>query len=213
MKLKLPARAFGLESLFTVGLGGVDLPYLFLSSLVPGWSFKFSSGAVTEWAAAGGCNKYRTLTTVPPLSSWLVQTIHLWEINGYGSFRQNLCGNETETRTIMGRCILCQTFTLQLMWEFKWVLHFGIVLVRHHSHISSVWMSHYSLSWDCWLYLRNWLDTGGLRMEGWERISASALRIYWTDFLFRSEDIVNGFPLPLWGYIEWLYWPCGRWTR
>ena len=47
-KFKLPARAFGLESLFTVGLGGVDLPFLFLSSLVAGLRFMFSSGAVTE---------------------------------------------------------------------------------------------------------------------------------------------------------------------
>ena len=46
-----------------------------------------------------------------------------------GSFRQNLCGNGTGTGTRMGLCILCQTFTLQLMWELKWVLYFGIVLV------------------------------------------------------------------------------------
>ena len=29
----------------------------------------------------------------------------------------------------MGHWILCQTFTLQLMWELKWVLYFGIVSV------------------------------------------------------------------------------------
>ena len=29
--------------------------------------------------------------------------------------------------TRMGHCILCQTFTLQLMWELKQVLYFGIV--------------------------------------------------------------------------------------
>ena len=48
LKFKLPARAFGFESLFTVGLGGVDLPFLFLSSLVAGLRFMFSSGAVME---------------------------------------------------------------------------------------------------------------------------------------------------------------------
>ena len=44
-----------------------------------------------------------------------------------GSFRQNSCRNGTRTR--MGHCILCQTFTLQLMWELKWVLYFGILSV------------------------------------------------------------------------------------
>ena len=44
-----------------------------------------------------------------------------------GSFRQNLCGNGTGTGITMGHRILCQTFTLQLMWELKWALYFGIV--------------------------------------------------------------------------------------
>ena len=73
--LFLPARAFGLESLFTVGLGGVDLPFLLLFSLVAGLRFMFSSGAVTEWAAGGGCNRNINLTTVPTL---IGQQVHLW---------------------------------------------------------------------------------------------------------------------------------------
>ena len=47
----------------------------------------------------------------------------------YGLFRQNLCRNGTRTGTRMGHSILYQTFALQLMWELKRVLYFGVVSV------------------------------------------------------------------------------------
>ena len=41
-----------------------------------------------------------------------------------------MCGSGTGAWARMGHCILCQTFTLQLIWEFNWEFkYFDIVSV------------------------------------------------------------------------------------
>ena len=66
--------------------------------------------------------------------------------NPNGFFRQNLCGKRTRTGTRMGHYILCQTFTLQLLWENgSYTLTLYQFQFQSRSHISVVWLDHHFL--------------------------------------------------------------------
>ena len=61
--------------------------------------------------------------------------------NPNGLFRQNLCGKRTRTGTRMRHYILCQTFTLQLLWEngsYTLTLYQSQFQFQSRSHISFV---------------------------------------------------------------------------
>ena len=51
------------------------------------------------------------------------------QYNSYGSFRQSLTGTGHQDHEKMGCTILCLAFTVQVIWELKWDLYFGIVSV------------------------------------------------------------------------------------